>query len=708
MSRVVLDNLNIEGLKDIARQLELDTCGTRAVLMKRLTDYYESHGWPEQITVAGPNAADEKETEDTNSVIPDDPPMSAGSQPILVEDRAYFRPGEGAARFNDRAENSAFNTQEIAQAVAQILQSNYERRQLSGLSSDPFSRTVSGEGAEQRPFSSHDWGRIKFAAKLIPTFSGKDDGVVERWIERCASIARLHRITDDVLVTAAINQLAGRARNWLHRQPPESVVTWPDFSFQLRNYFERKEAITDTIARINRRFWRANSERFVDYAEDKLDRMQFLQLSEREKIEMLADGVRDLTLRRFAVDMQVSSVPQFMERFRRLVGDSVSQRRFESREGRPGARHSNASALSCTGCYQKGHSIQQCRHVDITCHRCKQKGHISPNCPIGRTEASTNRINHLERREEEEPEQTTPSMEQQAANSSVCVIEERTPLIKVRGLDCKGKTLVALVDTGSPVSLIRESTYLGSFRSNKLLRVKENLNLKGVNNSVIEFCGKIHDQLCLEKLAGHWFDVALFVVKDSTIAFDILLGRDFFDQSNLRLCYHTGVFEFESQTPDKEINYIFGINVTENKDRDDVILENLDPTLDSCTREKLLDVFHECDSSVVEPVRDDYCIRVHLKDSSFFRYAPRRMSVNERLELKEITDDLLARNIIKPSVSPYCARVILVNKRNGKKRMCIDLRSLNQRVAPQKFPFPIIEDQVDQLYGKIIFSKLDL
>lgn len=80
----------------------------------------------------------------------------------------------------------------------------------------------------------------------------------------------------------------------------------------------------------------------------------------------------------------------------------------------------------------------------------------------------------------------------------------------------------------------------------------------------------------------------------------------------------------------------------------------------------------------------------------------------EKRELDEIVDDLLAWKRIQPSISPYCSRVVLVTKRNGKKRMCVDLRPLNQRMFPQKFPFLIIEDQLDQLYGKAIFTKLDL
>lgn len=84
------------------------------------------------------------------------------------------------------------------------------------------------------------------------------------------------------------------------------------------------------------------------------------------------------------------------------------------------------------------------------------------------------------------------------------------------------------------------------------------------------------------------------------------------------------------------------------------------------------------------------------------------MSVFQQTELQETIDDLLNRGIIKPSISPYCSRVVLVMRQNGKKRMCVDLRPLNQRIDPQKYSFPIIEDQLNRLYGKNIFTKLGL
>jgi len=60
---------------------------------------------------------------------------------------------------------------------------------------------------------------------------------------------------------------------------------------------------------------------------------------------------------------------------------------------------------------------------------------------------------------------------------------------------------------------------------------------------------------------------------------------------------------------------------------------------------------------------DDYSVKVRLKNESTFAYSPRRFAYNEKLQIREITDDLLSRNIIKISTSPYCARVVPVRKK---------------------------------------------
>jgi len=55
---------------------------------------------------------------------------------------------------------------------------------------------------------------------------------------------------------------------------------------------------------------------------------------------------------------------------------------------------------------------------------------------------------------------------------------------------------------------------------------------------------------------------------------------------------------------------------------------------------------------------DDYTVKVRLKDESTFAFSPRHFAYNEKLQIRELTDDVLSRNIIEISTSPYCARVI--------------------------------------------------
>jgi len=257
------------------------------------------------------------------------------------------------------------------------------------------------------------------------------------------------------------------------------------------------------------------------------------------------------------------------------------------------------------------------------------------------------------------------------------------------------------------VSLIRKSVFEKYFDKSRLLPDGKNQTLKGINNAPIRMCGKIYDQICFDRSANRWFDIVLLVVEDGTIAFDMLLGRNFFLSSKIKLTYQDGDFVF-GYPPREEmaLDFIYTIELEEENERYDDI--SMDEELDYETRRRVSNLFREMDEMQVEPVKDDHKIRVHIKDASFFRYAPRRMSMWEKKELMEITDDLLKRGIIKPSISPYCSRVVLVPKHDGTKRMCIDLRPLNQRIFPQKYPFPLIEDQIDQLSGKRFYTKLDL
>jgi transposase InsO family protein len=90
--------------------------------------------------------------------------------------------------------------------------------------------------------------------------------------------------------------------------------------------------------------------------------------------------------------------------------------------------------------------------------------------------------------------------------------------------------------------------------------------------------------------------------------------------------------------------------------------------------------------------------------------APRtyRLSLRELQELKEQLDILLRKGWIQPSSSSFGAPVLFAFKKNGKLRMCIDYRQLNDLTVKDGYVLPRIDECFDMLGKGKVFSKIDL
>ena len=84
------------------------------------------------------------------------------------------------------------------------------------------------------------------------------------------------------------------------------------------------------------------------------------------------------------------------------------------------------------------------------------------------------------------------------------------------------------------------------------------------------------------------------------------------------------------------------------------------------------------------------------------------MPAKDLEEIKKQIKELLEKGFIRRSSSPWGAQVLLVEKKDGSLRMCIDYRELNKFTIKNKYPLPRIDDLFDQLLGKTLLSKIDL
>ena len=77
-------------------------------------------------------------------------------------------------------------------------------------------------------------------------------------------------------------------------------------------------------------------------------------------------------------------------------------------------------------------------------------------------------------------------------------------------------------------------------------------------------------------------------------------------------------------------------------------------------------------------------------------------------EIEKTIKELLELGYIQPSSNPFASSVVLVKKKDGILRMCIDYRALNKKTIKNRYPIPRIDELMDELQGAKYFSKIDL
>lgn len=84
---------------------------------------------------------------------------------------------------------------------------------------------------------------------------------------------------------------------------------------------------------------------------------------------------------------------------------------------------------------------------------------------------------------------------------------------------------------------------------------------------------------------------------------------------------------------------------------------------------------------------------------------PYRYSLLHKTEIEKQVSELLAAGLIVPSVSSLASPVLLVQKKDGSWRFCVDYRKLNEMTIKNRCPMPLVDEILDELAGTQFFHK---
>ena len=102
------------------------------------------------------------------------------------------------------------------------------------------------------------------------------------------------------------------------------------------------------------------------------------------------------------------------------------------------------------------------------------------------------------------------------------------------------------------------------------------------------------------------------------------------------------------------------------------------------------------------------CHSIDTGSAPPIRQHVRRIPPAQRTLVKDLLDDMLHKNIIQPSQSPWASPIVLARKKDGSVRFCVDYRKMNEVTRKDAYPLPRINDTLETLSDSKIFSTLDL
>lgn len=421
-------------------------------------------------------------------------------------------------------------------------------------------------------------------------------------------------------------------------------------------------------------------------------------------IQYIIDGIEDYEPNK-AILYGATTYPVLKEKlalYEKLRLKSKPVHNYNTHHFTPGVKKEE-KRKRCYKCGEDDHLSVTCTK-GVKCFRCNEYGHIGRQCPnqtasgSGTSSPTTANktskyagITEVKKEEDNDWNLTTSTSNnsismkenlQLACNNNIITTNKPTKNVFI-----SGRSAVSLIDSGSEVNLMCED-----FKNAISAKTcDDRFVFSGLGLIKVCSLGQLFTNITIDNKVYN--DVIFHVVPKGTMPYDVIIGQEFL--KNVVMIMNGGSITLLEPEWMSRMN-CFAVG-------NDFVIGHIKD-------EKVKMEVMQCVTNY-KPVQTREApieLKIVLKDDVPVAQRPRRISLKEQQVVERQMEEWLAAGIIRVSYSEYSSPLVLVQKKDGTTRVCVDYRLLNKKLVKDEFPLPIIEDLIDKLSHAQVFSVLDL